>query len=54
MNEMGIAHGLNTGATGQLALAQSMALKGKLDNIGTQEQQAHEDIAKERSNNKQQ
>lgn len=49
MNEMGIAHGLNTGATGQLALAQSMALQGNLANIGTQEQQSLSDSALERS-----
>lgn len=49
MNELGIMQGLNTGATGQLALAQSAALQGNLASIGTQEQQALSDIALERS-----
>ena len=40
MNEMGIMQGLNTGTTGQMALAQSAALQGNLANIGTQEAQA--------------
>lgn len=37
MAEMGISHGLNTGATGQLALAQSAALQGSLADIGSAE-----------------
>ena len=49
MNELGIMQGLNTGATGQLALAQSAALQGNLASIGTQEQQALADSALERS-----
>lgn len=49
MNEMGITQGLNTGATGQMALAQSAALQGNLASIGTQEQQALSDSALERS-----
>lgn len=49
MNEMGIMQGLNTGTTGQMALAQSAALQGNLANIGTQEQQALSDSALERS-----
>lgn len=49
MNEMGIMHGLNTGATGQMALAQSAALQGSFAEIGTQEQQALADSALERS-----
>ena len=40
MNEMGIMQGLNTGTTGQMALAQSAALQGNIANIGTQEAQA--------------
>ena len=49
MNEMGIMQGLNTGATGQMALAQSAVLQGNLASIGTQEQQALSDSALERS-----
>ena len=49
MNEMGIMQGLNTGATGQMALAQSAALQGSFADIGTQEQQALADSALERS-----
>ena len=49
MNEMGIMQGLNTGTTGQMALAQSAALQGNLANIGTQEQQALAGSALERS-----
>lgn len=45
MNEMGIMQGLNTGATGQMALAQSAALQGSFADIGTQEQQALADSA---------
>ena len=40
MNELGIMQGLNTGTTGQMALAQSAMLQGSLANIGTQEAQA--------------
>ena len=40
MNEMGIAHGLNTGTTGQMALAQSANYQGNLAGIGTQEAQS--------------
>lgn len=49
MNEMGIMQGLNTGATGQMALAQSAALQGSFADIGTQEQQALAGSALERS-----
>ena len=49
MNEMGIMQGLNTGTTGQMALAHSAALQGNLASIGTQEQQALSDSALERS-----
>ena len=49
MNEMGIMQGLNTGATGQMALAQSAALQGSFADIGAQEQQALADSALERS-----
>lgn len=49
MNEMGIMQGLNTGTTGQMALAQSAALQGNLASIGAQEQQALSDSALERS-----
>ena len=49
MNELGIMQGLNTGTTGQMALAQSAALQGNLASIGTQEQQALADSALERS-----
>ena len=49
MNEMGIMQGLNTGTTGQMALAQSAALQGSFADIGTQEQQALADSALERS-----
>lgn len=45
MNEMGIMRGLNTGATGQLALAQSAEFQGNLANIGTQEQKSLADSA---------
>ena len=50
MNEMGIMQGLNTGTTGQMALAQSAALQGSLADIGTQEQQALSDSALARAN----
>ena len=49
MNEMGIMQGLNTGTTGQMALAQSAALQGNLASIGTQEQKSLSDSALERS-----
>ena len=49
MNEMGIMHGLNTGTTGQMALAQSAAYLGDMAQIGAQEQQALSDSALERS-----
>lgn len=39
MNEMGIMNGLNTGATGQLALGQSMAYQGNLANLGAAQAQ---------------
>lgn len=45
MNEMGLTQGLNTGATGQLALAQSAALQGNLATIGSQEAQSLADNA---------
>lgn len=40
MNEIGIAQGLNTGASGQMALAQSAALQAALGNLTTQEMQS--------------
>lgn len=40
MNEFAGMRGLNTGASGQLALAQSAALQGSLAGIGTQEAQS--------------
>ena len=49
MNEMGIMQGLNTGTTGQMALAQSAAYLGDMAQIGAQEQQALSDSALERS-----
>lgn len=45
MNEMGLMQGLNTGATGQMALAQSAALQGNLATIGSQEAQSLADNA---------
>lgn len=45
MNEMGIMQGLNTGTTGQMALAQSAALQGSLAQLGTQEAQSLSDNA---------
>lgn len=44
MNELGIAQGLNTGATGQMALAQSMAYQGNLGNLWAQEAQTQADV----------
>ena len=48
MNELGIMQGLNTGATGQMALAQSAALQGNMAQIGAQEAQSLSDNALER------
>ena len=45
MNEIGLMQGLNTGATGQMALAQSAALQGNLATIGSQEAQSLADNA---------
>jgi len=45
MNEYGIMQGLNTGASGQMALAQSAAYQGNLANIGNQESQSLADNA---------
>lgn len=44
MNEIGIAQGLNTGATGQMALAQNMAYQGTLGNLWAQEAQTQADV----------
>lgn len=44
MNELGIAQGLNTGATGQMALAQNMAYQGNLGNLWAQEAQDKADV----------
>ena len=44
MNELGIAQGLNTGATGQMALAQNMAYQGNLGNLWAQEAQTQADV----------
>lgn len=44
MNELGIAQGLNTGATGQTALAQNAAYQGNLGNLWAQEAQEQADI----------
>ena len=44
MNELGSAQGLNTGATGQMALAQSMAYQGNLGNLWAQEAQTQADV----------
>ena len=43
LNNMGIAQGLNTGATGQLALGQSNAYLGALGQLGRQESQNRAD-----------
>ena len=40
MNEYAAAAGLNTGTTGQMALAQSASLQGQLGSLGAQEAQA--------------
>lgn len=40
MNEYAIMRGLNTGTSGQMALAQNAALQGGLANLGSQEAQA--------------
>lgn len=45
MNELGLMQGLNTGASGQMALAQSAALQGNLATIGSQEAQSLADNA---------
>lgn len=44
MNEMGIAQGLNTGATGQMAMAQNAAYQGNLGNLWAQEAQDKADV----------
>ena len=44
MNELGIAQGLNTGATGQMALAHNMAYQGNLGNLWAQEAQTQADV----------
>lgn len=43
LNEFGAARGLNTGTTGQMALAQNVALQTGLAGIGAQEAQAKSD-----------
>lgn len=48
MNEYGIMRGLNTGASGQMALSQSAALQSSLAQLGTQEAQSLSDNALER------
>ena len=45
MNEYGIMRGLSSGASGQMALAQSAALQGSLAQLGTQEAQSISDNA---------
>ena len=45
MNEYGIMHGLGSGSSGQMALAQSAALQGSLAQLGTQEAQSLSDNA---------
>lgn len=45
MNEYGIMRGLSSGASGQMALAQSAALQGNLAQFGTQEAQSLSDNA---------
>lgn len=44
MNEMGIAQGLNTGATGQMALAQNATYQNNLGNLWAQEAQDQADV----------
>ena len=50
MNEYGITRGLNTGASGQMALAQSAALQGSLAQLGSQEAQSLAENALARQN----
>ena len=50
MNEYGLMRGLGSGASGQMALAQSAALQGNLAQIGTQEAQSLSDNALNRQN----
>lgn len=45
MNEYGLTHGLNTGTSGQMALAQNVAYQGNLAQLGTQEAQSLADNA---------
>lgn len=45
MAELGVQQGLNTGTTGQMALAQNVAYQGNLANIGAQEAQSLADNA---------
>ncbi len=45
MNEYGIMRGLNTGASGQMALAQSAAYQGNMAQLGAQEAQSLADNA---------
>lgn len=44
MNELGIAQGLNTGATGQMAFSQNAAYQGNLGNLWAQEAQDQADV----------
>lgn len=44
MNEMGLAQGLNTGASGQMALAQNAAYQGNLGNLWASEAQEQADV----------
>lgn len=44
MNEMGLAQGLNTGASGQMALAQNAAYQGNLGNLWAAEAQDQADV----------
>jgi len=44
LNELFVAQGLNTGATGQMALSQSMAQQGNLGNLWAQEAQSQADV----------
>lgn len=48
MNEFGITQGLNTGATGQMALAQNATLQGSLAGLSAEEAQAMADNALEK------
>ena len=45
MNEYGLTHGLNTGTSGQMALAQNVAYQGNLAQLGAQEAQSLADNA---------